>query len=85
MKKTPRRVAERPDPDRDTMRPEYDFSHGVRGVTAARYREGTNVILLDPDVNALFPDSAAVNEALRTFARLVKPRRSARQRPRSAP
>jgi hypothetical protein len=83
MKKTSRKVAERLDPDRDTMRPEYDFSKAVRGVTAARYRTGTNVILLDPDVNALFPDSAAVNEALRTFARLVKPRRRSRSRPRS--
>ena len=84
MKKTSRRVAERLDPDRDTLRPEYDFSRGVRGATAARYREGTNVVVLDPDVNALFPDSAAVNEALRTLARLVKPRRSTRTRPRSA-
>jgi hypothetical protein len=80
MKKTSRRVKEPLDPDRDTMRPEYDFSHAVRGVTAARYREGTNVVLLDPDVKALFPDSAAVNEALRTFARLVKPRRPTRSR-----
>jgi hypothetical protein len=75
MKKTPRKVAERPNPDRDTMRPEYDFSHAVRGVTAERYRQGTNVIVLDPDMSALFPDSTAVNEALRTFVRLVKPRR----------
>jgi hypothetical protein len=36
--------------DRDTTRPEYDFSKGVRGVTAARYREGTNVIVLDPSL-----------------------------------
>jgi len=85
MKKSSRKVAQQPDPDRDTtMRPEYDFSTGVRGVTAARYSEGTNVILLEPDVKALFPDSAAVNEALRTFARLVKPRRRARDRRRSA-
>lgn len=84
MKKSSRRGAEKPDPDRDTMRPEYDFSTGVRGVTASRYREGTNVILLDPDVKAVFPDSAAVNEALRTLARLVKPRRRARDRRRSA-
>lgn len=84
MKKTSRKVRETRDPDRDTMRPEYDFSRAVRGVTAARYREGTNVVLLDPDVEALFPDSAAVNEALRTFARLVKPRRPTRPRRRSA-
>ena len=57
-------------PDADTMRPEYDFSNAVRGVTAARYAQGTNVVLLDPDVAQLFPDSRAVNEALRTLTRL---------------
>ena len=41
--------------DEDTLRPEYDFSKAVRGVTAARYAEGTNVILLDPDVAEIFP------------------------------
>jgi hypothetical protein len=58
--------------DVDTMRPEYDFSNAVRGVTAARYAQGTNVVLLDPDVAEVFPDSRAVNEALRTFARLAR-------------
>jgi hypothetical protein len=66
--------------DEDTMRPEYDFSKAVRGVTAARYADGTNVVLLDPDVAEIFPDTRAVNEALRTIARL---RRSlSRKRPR---
>jgi hypothetical protein len=58
--------------DADTMRPEYDFSNAVRGVTAARYAQGTNVVLLEPDVAQLFPDSRAVNEALRTLARLAR-------------
>ena len=58
--------------DADTMRPEYDFSNAVRGVTATRYAQGTNVVLLDPDVAELFPDSRAMNEALRTFARLAR-------------
>ncbi|MEX0804459.1 MAG: hypothetical protein WD688_14260 [Candidatus Binatia bacterium] len=66
--------------DEGTMRPEYDFSKAVRGVTAARYAEGTNVVLLDPDVAKIFPDTRAVNEALRTIARLV--RTASRQRPR---
>ena len=61
--------------DIDTMRPEYDFSQAVRGVTAARYAQGTNVVFLDPDIAELFPDSRAVNEALRTFARLARGRR----------
>jgi len=56
--------------DADTMRPEYDFSNAVRGVTAVRYAQGTNVVLLDPDVAQLFPDSRTVNEALRTLTRL---------------
>ena len=56
--------------DADTMRPEYDFSNAVRGVTATRYAQGTNVVLLDADVAQLFPDSRAVNEALRTLTRL---------------
>ena len=66
--------------DEDTMRPEYDFSKAVRGVTAARYAEGTNVVLLDPDVVEIFPNARAVNEALRTIARLT--RTASRQRPR---
>ena len=65
------------DADRDTMRPEYDFSKGVRGVTAARYREGTNVIILDPAVMDVFPDSDAVNEALRALAPVLRRRKPA--------
>ncbi len=57
------------------MREEYDFSKADRGVTRARYAEGTNVILLDPDVADIFPDARAVNEALRTFVRLTKQNR----------
>lgn len=74
--KTTRKISETADPDRDTMRPEYDFSSAKRGVTAPRYMESANIVVLDPDVIALFPDSASVNEALRTLARLVKPRNS---------
>jgi hypothetical protein len=61
--------------DRDTMRPEYDFSKGVRGVTAARYREGTNIIVLDPELMDVFPDSDAVNEALRALAPVLRRRK----------
>ena len=61
--------------DRDTMRPEYDFSKGVRGVTAARYREGTNIIVLDPELLDVFPDSDAVNEALRALAPVLRRRK----------
>jgi hypothetical protein len=54
----------------DEMRSHYDFSGGVRGKYAARYAEGTNVVVLAPDVAEMFPDSIAVNEALRTFVRM---------------
>jgi hypothetical protein len=47
------------------MREEYDFSKGIRGKYARKYAEGSNVVVLDPDVAARFPDSRAVNEALR--------------------
>jgi hypothetical protein len=70
--------------DEDTMRPEYDFSKAVRGVTAARYAQGTNVVLLDPDVAEIFPDTRAVNEALRTFARLTRTASKSRNRKRTA-
>lgn len=68
--------------DKDTMRVEYDFSKAVRGITAKRYAEGTNVVLLDPDVAEIFPNARAVNEALRTIARLTqtKSRNSPRKR-----
>jgi hypothetical protein len=58
--------------DTDTMRASYDFSRAKRGITAARYAQGTNVVLLAPDVAEVFPDSQAVNEALRTLARLSR-------------
>lgn len=45
------------DPNSDTLRPHYDFSRGVRGVTAARYAQGTNLILIDPEVADVFPDA----------------------------
>ena len=50
------------------MRSEYDFSKGVRGKYATRYAEGTNVIVLDPDVAKEFKTSEEVNEALRQVA-----------------
>jgi hypothetical protein len=58
--------------DRDTMRPEYDFSHGVRGKYYEAYRAGTNVVLLDPDVAEAFTDSASVNRALRLLLQLAR-------------
>ena len=68
MKKQTRR---KPSEDSDTMRPEYDFSKGVRGKHAARYAQGTNVVVLEPDVAKAFGDSAAVNTALRSLLNLT--------------
>jgi hypothetical protein len=50
---------------------EYDFSHGVRGKYAKQYEEGTNVVLLDPDVAKVFSDSRSVNEALRALVNIA--------------
>lgn len=54
-------------PDDDEMRPEYDLRGGVRGKYYERYQQGTNVVLLDPDVADIFKDSTTVNSALRQF------------------
>lgn len=68
------------DADRDTLRPEYDFSDGVRGVTAARYREGTNIVVIDPSVLDVFPNAESVNEALRALAAVVRRSRGSSER-----
>ncbi len=47
------------------MLEEYDFSQAVIGKYAKQYAEGTNIVVLEPDVAKVFPDSAAVNQALR--------------------
>lgn len=47
------------------MRAEYDFSGGVRGKYAERYRRGTNVVLLEPRLAEAFPDSKSVNDTLK--------------------
>ena len=51
------------------MRDDYDFSQGKRGKYARRYAEGTNVVVLDPDVARMFPNSKAVNLSLRKIIR----------------
>ena len=54
------------------MRNHYDFTGGVRGKYARRYAEGTNVVVLDPDVARMFPNRQAVNETLRAVAQIVQ-------------
>lgn len=59
----------RRDPD---VLDEYDFSKGTQGKYAKRYSEGTNVVVIDPDVAKVFPDHDAVNQALRSLAEIIK-------------
>jgi hypothetical protein len=65
---------------KDDMRSHYDFRGGVRGKYAARYAEGTNVVVLDPDVAEIFPDRESVNEALRAVGQVVEMRERRRTR-----
>lgn len=57
------------------MRAEYDFSTGVRGKYAKLFAKGTNLVLLEPDVAAVFMTSAEVNRALRAILDVVPPKR----------
>jgi hypothetical protein len=54
-------------PDPLAPRPSLDFSKGVRGKHFKRMREGTNIVLIAPDLLDTFPDSEAVNDALRSL------------------
>ena len=63
------------DRDRDTLRAEYDFSSAVRGATASRYREGANIVVIDPSVLDVFPDGRRVNQALRALAPVLREQR----------
>lgn len=58
----------------DDLRPEYDLSklkNGVRGKYALKYKEGINLILLEPDVAEVFKDNESVNEALRLLIKIA--------------
>ena len=70
--------------DRDTMRREYDFSQASRGVTAEKYAQGSNIAVIDPDVLDVFPDGATVNQALRALAPVLRQRRGAATKRKSA-
>ena len=87
MKKVTAKQIKRRAADNDTMRAEYDFSKAVRGVTAARYARGTNVVVLEPDVVRMFPNATAVNEALRALGGIFRrvPRSRGRNRVAATP
>jgi len=64
------------------MREEYDFANlkgGVRGKNVKAFEGKATTVLLDSDVAAIFPDSASVNEALRTLARVLRRREEGAQ------
>ena len=68
MKKAPGKATE------PEMQAEYDFTGGVRGKHARRYAQGTNVVVLEPDVAKAFPNAEAVNSSLRAMATVIKRR-----------
>ena len=57
------------------MRPEYDFTKGVRGKHAARYAAGSNVVVLEPDVAAEFRTAQEVNNTLRAVTEMLRQRK----------
>jgi hypothetical protein len=67
-------MSEEQNKDAAEMLDEYDFSQGIVGKYAKQYAEGTNIVLLDPDVAKVFPDSEAVNQALRAIAQIIQQR-----------
>ena len=75
VKPTPRNVSA---VDADDILPEYDFSRARPNKYAARYAGGGIVVTLDPDVAAVFPDSAQANGALRALAEVIRAHHSGR-------
>lgn len=59
------------------MLAEYDFSSGVQGKYTKLYKQGTNFILLEPDIAEAFPDSKSVNDSLRALASIIQVRSKA--------
>ena len=57
--------------ENNEMKAEYDFSQGVRGKYAKAYHQGSNVVVLNPDVAERFPNAESVNQALRSLASLI--------------
>jgi hypothetical protein len=72
----------------DELRPEYDLSKlagGVRGKYYERARAGTNLVLIEPDLANVFPDTDAVNRALRLLADTAEAAAGPTRRVRRAP
>ena len=67
---------------KDEILPEYDFSDSRPNKYAARYTTGSTVVVLEPDVAAVFPNAGEVNEALRALAGIIHKHQPSRSRPR---
>jgi len=69
----PRSTSLKKSPELDPLapRPDLDFSKGVRGKHYARMQQGTNIVLIAPDLLETFPDSEAVNDALRSLKKIA--------------
>jgi len=65
------------------MRPEYDFSKGIRGQYVARVRGPGNLVLIEPDLCELFPDARSVNRVQRGVAAILKATGNRPLRPKS--
>ena len=63
------------------MLEEYDFSKGIQGKYSKRYAEGTNVIVIEPDIAKYFPDHDSVNQALRSLAEIIERQRALPNKP----
>ena len=62
----------------DEVLPEYDFSRSRPNKYASRFQAGSAVVVLDPDIAAIFPSATEVNEALRALAGVIRRSRSRR-------
>src|SRR5215210_4392297 len=74
-KKRAASVSDKPGPEEDDMLDDYsflDWSKAERGKYAKRFAEGTNLVLIEPDLTDLFPNSESVNRALRALAEVIR-------------
>lgn len=78
MKKAKDRLMRQSPARADEVLPEYDFSRSRPNKYASRFRTGSAVVVLDPDIAAIFPSAAEVNEALRALAGVIRRNRSKR-------
>jgi len=79
MKRARQKATETNTDDVDEMLPQYDFSRAGPNKYASRYMAGSSVVVLEPDVAAVFPSAEEVNEALRALAGIIqkhKPRKT---------